>query len=171
MERAVYAQTSSPSGSALVVSIRAKDAQGEFHTFSAALPRLPVVSADAYDALPADELVSRRFNELEAAEVQREAYRAAGMRNWTKLARMLDALELRAQDNPWLMQTVSVLRELLAQRDQARLEKELMYSSHSLSSRLTEQDELLSFSQRSESEKAAFLRRKVQQGRGSSSRR
>ena len=80
---------------------------------------------------------------------------------------MLDALELRAQDNPWLMHTVSVLRELFAQRDQARLEKELMYSAHSLSSRLTEQDELLSFSQRSESEKAAFLRRKVQQGRGS----
>jgi hypothetical protein len=49
--------------------------------------------------------------------------------------------------NPWLMQTVYVLRELLQQRDQARLEKELMYSSHSLSSRLTEQDELLGFSQ------------------------
>ncbi|MEY3978695.1 MAG: hypothetical protein RLZZ375_124 [Pseudomonadota bacterium] len=167
MERAVYAQTGTPSSSALVVSIRAKDAQGEFHTFSAALPRLPVVSAEAYDALTADELVSRRFNELEAAELQREAYRAASMRNWGQLARMLDALELRAQDNPWLMQTVSVLRELLARRDQARLEKELMYSSHSLSSRLTEQDELVSFSQRSESEKAAFLRRKVQQGRDS----
>ena len=165
MERAVYAQTGTPSSSALVVSIRAKDAQGEFHTFSAALPRLPVISTEAYDALTADELVSRRFNELEAAELQREAYRAASMRNWAKLARMLDALELRAQDNPWLMQTVSVLRELLARRDQARLEKELMYSSHSLSSRLTEQDELVSFSQRSESEKAAFLRRKVQQGR------
>jgi Ca-activated chloride channel family protein len=89
------------------------------------------------------------------------------MRNWANLARMLDTLELRAQDNPWLMQTGSVLRELLAQRDQARLEKELMYSSHSLSSRLTEQDELLSFSQQRESEKAAFLRRKVQQGRDS----
>lgn len=62
-----------------------------------------MVSADAYDALPADELLSRRFNELEAAEVQREAYRAASMRNWAKLARMLDALEWRAQDNPWLM--------------------------------------------------------------------
>lgn len=91
----------------------------------------------------------------------------AGCLLWSKLARMLDALEFRAQDNPWLMQTVAVLRELLAQRDQARLEKELIYSSHSLSSRLTEQDELLSFSQQRESEKAAFLRRKVQQGRDS----
>jgi hypothetical protein len=60
---------------------------------------------------------------------------------------------------------LSVLRERFAQPDQARLEKELMYSSHSLSSRLTEQDELLSFSQQRESEKVAFLRRKVQQGR------
>jgi hypothetical protein len=42
---------------------------------------------------------------------------------------------------------VAVLREVLQQRDQARLEKELMYAAHSLSSRLTEQDELLSFSQ------------------------
>lgn len=115
--------------------------------------------------------MSRRFNEIETAELQREAHRALGIRNWAKLVVMLNTLEFRAQDNPWLMQTVSVLRELLAQRDQARLEKELMYSSHSLSSRLTEQDELLSFSQQRESEKAAFLRRKVQQGRDSSSRR
>ena len=81
--------------------------------------------------------------------------------------RILPLLLRNTQWLPWLLQTVAVLRELLAQRDQARLEKELMYSSHSLSSRLTEQDELLSFSQRSESEKAAFLRRKVQQGRHS----
>jgi hypothetical protein len=89
------------------------------------------------------------------------------MRNWGQLARMLDEIAHRAHDNPWLMQTVAVLRELLAQLDQARLEKELMYSSHSLSWRLTEQDELVSFSKRRESEKAAFLRRKVQQGRDS----
>ncbi len=81
--------------------------------------------------------------------------------------RILPLLLRNTQWLPRLLQTVAVLRELLAQRDQARLEKELMYSSHSLSSRLTEQDELVSFSQQRESEKAAFLRRKVQQGRDS----
>jgi hypothetical protein len=60
---------------------------------------------------------------------------------------------------------LSVLREHFAQPDQARLENELGYWSHSSSSRLTEQDELASFSQQRESEKAAFLRRKLQQGR------
>ena len=82
--------------------------------------------------------MSRRFNEIETAELQREAYRAVGVRNWAKLVRMLEALELRAQDDPWLMQTLSVQREFLAPRYQARLQKELMYSSHGLSSRLTE---------------------------------
>jgi hypothetical protein len=81
--------------------------------------------------------------------------------------RILPRLLRNTQWLPWLLQTVAVLREVLQQRDQARLEEELMYSSHSLSSRLTEQDELLSFSQQRESEKAAFLRRKMQQGRGS----
>lgn len=81
--------------------------------------------------------------------------------------RILPRLLRNTQWLPWLLQTVAVLREVLQQRDQARSEEELMYSSHSLSSRLTEQDELLSFSQQRESEKATFLRRKVQQGRGS----
>jgi hypothetical protein len=37
------------------------------------------------------------------------------------------------------------------------ISRELMYSSHSLSSRLTEQDELLSFSQQRESDKGGVL--------------
>lgn len=84
--------------------------------------------------------MSRQFNEIETAELQREAHRAVGIRNWAKLVVMLDALEFRAQDNPWLMQTVSVPHELLPKRDQMRLEKELMYSSHNLSSRMIEQN-------------------------------
>ena len=91
------------------------------------------------------------------------------MRQWHRLSELLDQLEARAHDNPWLSETIIVLRRLLESRDQARLEKELMYSSHSLSSRLTELDESISFSQRSELDKAAFLRRKTQQGRRSTS--
>ena len=169
MDRAVRAQLESPNGSALTISLRAVDADGNAHRFLATLPVLPKVSEAEYDALPADELVRRRFGEVEAADLQREARKAASERNWSKVARMLDELQDRARDNPWLLQTVSVLRDLLEQRDQVRLEKELMYSSHSLKNRLTESDETVFFSMSMESEKPAFLRRKTQQGRRSDS--
>jgi Ca-activated chloride channel family protein len=169
MDCAVEAQRNSGHGSALSIAIRAKNNEGTLYTFEVALPPLPIVSEAEYDALIDDPLVRRRFNEIEAADLQREAYRAANQRNWSKISRMLDELELRARDNPWLMQTVAVLRRLLEEKDQARLEKELMYSSHSMSARLTEHGESLNFSESTESGKAAFLRRKIQQGRQSGS--
>lgn len=169
MDRAVRAQLESPNGSALTISIRALDANGENHRFLATMGPLPVVSQTEFNVIPADELVQRRFVEVEAADLQREAYKAAGERNWGKVACMLDELETRARDNPWLQQTIGVLRTLLEQRDQVRLEKELMYSARSLKSRLTEFDERVSFSLHLEAEKPAFLRRKVQQGRRSDS--
>ena len=170
MDCAIEAQHASDNLSALSISIRAKNTDGGVHTFEVSLPALPVVSQVEYDAMTDDPMVRRRFDEIEAADLQREAYRAANQRNWLKISRMLDELELRARDNPWLMQTVTVLRRLLADKDQARLEKELMYSSHSLSARLTELGESLNFSESAESGKAAFLRRKIQQGRQSGSR-
>ena len=167
MARAVRAQKKNDREDLVSISVRATDANGNIQTFRAVLPALPLVSLSDYHAMPGNELVGRRFSEIEAAEIQREARRAANARNWAKVARMLDELEERGRDNPWLMQTVEVLRHLLSQRDQARLEKELMYSSHSLSSRLVASDETLSFSRREELDKAAFLRRKTHQGRRS----
>jgi Ca-activated chloride channel family protein len=169
MSEAIAAQTDLSSNSALRISIRAKNADGIIHVVRASLPHLPVVSLQEFDNYSEDELVGRRFIDVEAAEIKRQAYRAAGMRQWARLSQLLDKLEAKANDNPWLSETVVVLRRLLEVRDHARLEKELMYSSHSLSARLTELDESISFSQRDELEKAAFLRRKTQQGRRSGS--
>jgi len=169
MTDAIAAQLESPNKSALQIIIKARDADGRVHQVKADLPSLPVVSPAEYNESLENELVSRRFNELEAAQIKRQAYRAAGMRQWHRLSELLDQLEARAHDNPWLSESIIVLRRLLESRDQARLEKELMYSSHSLSSRLTELDESISFSQHNELDKAAFLRRKTQQGRRSTS--
>ncbi len=169
MSEAIAAQTDLSSNSALRISIRAKNADGIIHVVRASLSHLPVVSLQEFDNYSEDELVGRRFIDVEAAEIKRQAYRAAGMRQWARLSQLLDQLEAIANDNPWLSETVVVLRRLLEERDHARLEKELMYSSHSLSARLTELDESISFSQRGELEKAAFLRRKTQQGRRSGS--
>ncbi len=167
MTSAITAQLESQGKTALQITIKARDTDGKLHQVQAELSNLEVVSATDYDQSPENELVKRRFNELEAGQIKRQAYRAANMRQWNRLSVLLDQLEARAQDNPWLRETIVVLRRLLDRRDQARLEKELMYSSHSLSSRLTELDESISFSRHSELDKAAFLRRKAQQGRRS----
>jgi hypothetical protein len=78
---------------------------------------------------------------------------------------MLHQIEEKAEDNPWLMSTLEVLRNLLARRDHDKMEKELMYSSYSMKSRLSEVDEGNYRSQSEEIEKMAFLRRKSDQGR------
>ncbi|MFN5353413.1 MAG: hypothetical protein ACK5BB_05425, partial [Burkholderiaceae bacterium] len=167
MTAAIAAQLESQSKSALQITINARDTDGKIHQVRSELPNLAVVSQADYAQSPESELVKRRFNELEAAQIKRQAYRAASMRQWQRLSDLLDQLGSRAQDNPWLAETIVVLRRLLERKDQARLEKELMYSSHSLSSRLTEVDESISFSRHNELDKAAFLRRKAQQGRRS----
>jgi hypothetical protein len=63
------------------------------------------------------------------------------------------------------MNTLNVLRGLLARRDHEKMDKELMYSAHSMKSRLSEVDEGNYRSQAEEIEKMAFLRRKSDQGR------
>jgi Ca-activated chloride channel family protein len=95
------------------------------------------------------------------------AREAVRHRDWHAVERMLDELRDRARDNPWLQATVSVLANLLANRDQDRLEKELMYSSNRMKSRLSEVNEGQFQSMQEELGKEAWLRRKENQGRGS----
>ena len=46
------------------------------------LPALPVVGLPEYRMAEENELVARRFNEVECAEIQREARRHVQNRNW-----------------------------------------------------------------------------------------
>ena len=167
MDSAVRAQERHPKGYALELTIKAKDDNGIEHTFHAYLPRLPVLTASEYNALPTDEMVYRRFTEVESADLQRAARKAVQRRDWAQVQEMLDDIERRAFDNPWLQSTVQMLKVLLSNRDHGRMEKELMYASYSMKSRLSEIDEM-SFNNNSEEvSKAAFLRRKSYQGRRS----
>ena len=168
MDSALRAQLRSEEHTALKVVVKAKDVDGEIHTFKAQLPNLPRVSRVEYAALIEDELAVRRFTEIEAADIQRAARVAVRRRDWDKVEAMLHQIEEKAQDNPWLMSTLEVLRNLLARRDHDKMEKELMYSSYSMKSRLSEVDEGNYRSQSEEIEKMAFLRRKSDQGRRSS---
>jgi hypothetical protein len=82
---------------------------------------------------------------------------------------MIDQLQERAIDNPWLEETVNYLRKLMQNRDHVMMEKELAYASMNLSNRASEMDEMVFHSMSQESIKPAYLRRKVVKGNSSES--
>jgi Ca-activated chloride channel family protein len=127
------------------------------------------VPTEGYRDFADDQLVALRFGEIEAADMQRLARAAVHRGDWAEVDRMLAELRRRAADNPWLLGTLEVMQTLLTQRDRERMEKELQYASYSMKSRLTDLDEVNFLSSHQELEKAAFLRRKVHQGRRSDS--
>jgi len=114
-------------------------------------------------------LVARRFNEVESAEIQREARRHVQNRNWTAVEGLIRELENRARDNPWLEESVKYLRKLLERRDSGLMEKELMYASNKMMNRVADVNDSVMFCMDEESVKPAFLRKKVSQGRNSDS--
>jgi hypothetical protein len=130
-----------------------------------------VVSLADYQLAPEDELVARRFNEVEAADIQREARLHVRDRNWAAVERLMARLEERSHENPWLAETVSYLRKLLDRRDHEAMEKELMYSSDKLKNRIADLDDSVMFCMSAEAVKPAFLRKKVTQGRNSDSQK
>ena len=171
MHEALDGQLREEAESLLRVTVKATDAEGLEHTFSASLGQLPVVSSRAWRAMPTDERVAGRFSEIEAADLQRLAREAVRQRDWRAVESMLDELRDRARDNPWLQATVGVLANLLANRDQDRLEKELMYSSDKLKNRVASLDDSVVFSMEFENIKPAYMRKKVTQGRNSDSQK
>jgi hypothetical protein len=128
-----------------------------------------VLTASEYNALPTDEMVYRRFTEVESADLQRAARKAVQRRDWAQVQEMLDDIERRAFDNPWLQSTVQMLKVLLSNRDHGRMEKELMYSSHQMKNRSAPLQDSVLFCMSTEAEIPAFLRRKMAQGRNTDS--
>lgn len=168
MSEVIHLQDSGP---VLRCTILAKDKEGIEHEFTVSLPQLKVVSLSDYQLAQEDELVARRFNEVEAADIQREARLYVRDRNWSAVTRLIDKLEERSRENPWLAETVGYLRKLLERRDHEAMEKELMYSSDKLKNRVASLDDSVVFSMEFENIKPAFMRKKVTQGKNSDSQK
>jgi Ca-activated chloride channel homolog len=158
-------------GSVLSCTILAKDKNGIEHEFAVSLPQLKVVSLADYQLAPENELVARRFNEVESADIQREARLFVRDRNWSAVERLMVKLEERSRENPWLAETVGYLRKLLERRDHEAMEKELMYSSDKLKNRAADLNDSIMFCMDAEAVKPAFMRKKVSQGRNSDSQK
>ena len=157
--------------SVLRCTILAKDKKGIEHEFTVSLPTLRVVDLPDYQMAQEDELVARRFNEVESADIQREARQHVQSRNWTAVERLIVKLEERSRENPWLVETVRYLRTLLERRDHETMEKELMYSSDKLKNRVADLNDSVSYCMMEEAVKPAFMRKKVSQGRNSDSQK
>jgi len=145
------------------------DQDNQSMTIHAKLMPLPVVELAQYQAAPEDELVSRRFQEVEMADLQREARNHVKDRNWAAVERMINDLDRQSADNPWVQKTIQYLRKLMDERDHMRMEKELMYSVNMMKNRSVALDEGVEYSMNMESIKPAFLRRKTHQGRNQDS--
>ena len=157
--------------SVLRCTILAKDRDGIAHEFTVSLPQLPVVSLAEYQLAPENELVARRFNEVEVADIQREARLFVRDRNWPAVERLMGKLEERSRENPWLAETVSYLRKLLERRDHETMEKELMYSSDKLKNRVADLNDTVLYCMKAEASKPSFMRKKISQGRNTDSQK
>lgn len=154
------------SGSALKVSVRAIDANGQQFSFDGQMQSLPIVAPDAYLAELGHELVERRINELNAAMLQMEIRDAALRGDWLQVEQLLNRLETIGRNEPWVAASIAFTRQLMSERDERRMSKEMLYKSRKMNNRLSSTDEMM-FSMHADLEEQAFLRRKSTEGRRS----
>lgn len=154
------------SASALKVNVRAVDANGQQFSFDGQLQSLPIVAPDVYLAELGHELVERRINELNAAMLQMEIRDAALKGDWLQVEQLLNRLETIGRHEPWIAASIAFTRQLMSERDERRMSKEMLYKSRKMNNRLSSTDEMM-FSMHADLEEQAFLRRKSTEGRRS----
>ncbi len=131
----------------------------------ATLPPLPVVSAAALAAMPADQAVERRVVELEAAAMLDELRAAIAVDNWERAQRLLADAQVRFAAHEWTSAILATMRKLVAERDAQRSMKEARYAGSRMANRLVVAgEESLSMAQ--EDALPLYLQRKGAQGKG-----
>jgi len=151
-------------GTALKVEVQAVDASGAQFSFEGQLQTLPIVAHAAYESELAHELVERRINELTAAKLQLQIRDAALRGDWLEVEQLLNRLETIGRHEPWVAASIAFTRQLMSERDERRMSKEMLYKSRKMNNRLSSTDEMM-FSMQNDVEVPAFLRRKSTEGR------
>jgi hypothetical protein len=116
----------------------------------------------AFGAIVEDAVVRQRVQELEAANIQDHAQRAAQQGDWPEVRRLLHEARENAKDNEWLGQVADKLERLADQADQAMFSKEALYASRKMRRRLASLDEQASLDAPAS---ASYLQRKPEQGK------
>ena len=149
----------------LAVTLSARTLEAQTVTAQASMLRLRAVDQAGFDAAPADEYVASRLQELEfgtASQALRELARRGDARG---VQAMLDELERRFGQHPWLKDKLARLR-ILAEQDAEMMSKEVMFSQRKMSSRLNARHEVSYSMDETLSVMPAFLRKKAEEGKG-----
>jgi len=148
----------------LSIQVQATDSSGVRQVFSGKLPPLPHLQQADFEGLLIHELVQRRITELSAAQLQLQIRAAALLGDWARAELLLAQLESLGQHEPWVAASIAFTRQLMHQRDEQRMSKEMMYKSRKMQSRLSSTDEAR-FSLKDDAQAPAHLRRKPTEGR------
>jgi Ca-activated chloride channel family protein len=145
------------------VALRYTGLDGEPRAIQPQELALAALPAAAYGAIPEDELVMRRVDELDVADLQRRAREAARRGDWHGVGLALRDAEKIGKRNPWVAAAVGELRLLAEQKDQATFAKEAAFGAWRMSSRLAACDEMRVTE--SSGGGPSYLRRKAAQGK------
>ena len=150
----------------LAVTLEAQDEQGQAISLHASPLVLPVVSPDRLLQLPVDGTIQSRLREVEFAELSARARQMVRQGQVREAQAELTRARERFHDQPWIIGKLDRLQELL-DRDAEFASKEMHYSAMKMSKRLASVDEACFSADEMESvEVPAFLRRKLEEGRG-----
>ena len=149
----------------LAVTVQGKTLDGQIITAHAPMLSLVAVVQGAYDALPHDEAMERRLQEVDFAKSSLDLSRLVNAGDVTAARDLVKDLEKRFGKHPWLQAKLSRLREL-ADRDPEMMSKEARFSSRKMSKRLVANCEVAFSVDETTSAMPAFLRKKAEEGKG-----
>jgi Ca-activated chloride channel family protein len=149
----------------LAATVQGKALDGQAITAHAAMLSLQAMDQAAYGALPTDDAVERRLQEVDFAKCSLELSRLVNAGNVTAARALVRDLEKRFGQHPWLQAKLTRLREL-ADRDPEMMSKEARFSSRKMSKRLVANFEVAFAGDETNLEMAPFLRKKSEEGRG-----
>jgi Ca-activated chloride channel homolog len=135
---------------------------GERHLLQPATLTLPILANVDYARLAEDPAVASRLSELNAADLQDRARKAARRGDWKLVDEILLEADRVAGDHPWLLAMLRERRSSVGRRDKESFAKEAAYSANKLRGRLCSPDERKETSGKPVPD---YVRRKAAQGK------
>ena len=149
----------------LAATVQGKALDGQIIMAHAAMLSLPAMEQSALEALPADEMVQRRLQEVDFAKASLDLSRLVNAGDVAAARALVKDLEKRFGQHPWLQAKLTRLREL-AERDPEMMSKEVRFNSRKMSKRLVANCEVAFSVDETNLEMPAFLRKKAVEGKG-----
>jgi Ca-activated chloride channel family protein len=149
----------------LAATVQGKALDGRMITSHAAMLSLPALEQTACDALPTDEVMERRLQEVDFAKSSLELSRLVNAGDVKAARALVKDLEKRFGQHPWLQAKLTRLRELV-DRDPEMMSKEVRYNTRKMSKRLVANSEIAFSADETNSAMPAFLRKKSEEGKG-----